>query len=57
MGDDLRTWYYIVNHIFFPPKLPQKNDHDMIKEHAISVLLHDSAQAYQNCLVVQQKPR
>lgn len=52
--DNLR---YIVNHIFCPPRLPQHDDLDMNKEHAICVTVHQIAKRYQSLLPIDQKSR
>jgi hypothetical protein len=57
MDDDFKNWYYVLNHVFFPPKLPQNDDFDMTKEHALSVLVQECAQAYKHCLPIPQKQR
>ncbi|KIM82965.1 hypothetical protein PILCRDRAFT_819766 [Piloderma croceum F 1598] len=57
MDDDLKNWYYVLNHVFFPPKLPQKDDFDMVKEHGLSVLVQEYAQAYKYRLPIQQQRR
>lgn len=51
------TLYYIVNHVFYPPKLPQGDDLDIIKEHDLCALVHQYACEYQQALSSDQKPR
>lgn len=52
MDDDLP---YIVNHVFFPPKLPQRDDFDTIKEHALCEIVHQYAVEYQATLAIDQR--
>ena len=42
-GDQL---YYVVNHVFLPPKLPQEDDLDATMEHALCLLVYDAAKLY-----------
>jgi hypothetical protein len=46
---------YIVNHVFFPPKLPQRDDFDTIKELALCEIVHQYAVEYQATLSIDQK--
>ena len=49
-NEDLGNLQYAATHIFFPPKLPQKSDLNMKKEHAICALVHQIAQMYTSYL-------
>lgn len=50
-------WDYIVNHIFLPPQLPQEDDFDIVKEHALCKLVEDCAEEYAGRLPPGQRPR
>lgn len=55
--EDLGNLQYAATHIFFPPKLPQKSDLDMKKEHGICVLVHQIAQMYANYLPLSERKK
>jgi len=48
---------YIINHVFCPLKLPQKDDLDIIMEQALCETVHQCAEEYQTFLPVNQKWR
>jgi hypothetical protein len=48
---------YIINHIFFPPKLPQEDDHSHENDRALCLVLLDSARIYQDSLSMAEQIR
>ncbi|KAJ8094386.1 hypothetical protein PM082_010820 [Marasmius tenuissimus] len=37
---------YTINHVFLPPKLPQENEQNGVKDHTIAAIVVDSARAF-----------
>lgn len=50
--DNLR---YIIDHIFCPPRLPQHDDLDMIKEHVLCLTVHRFVEVYRSLLAADLK--
>jgi hypothetical protein len=48
---------YTINHIFLPPQLPQKDDHDPDNDRALCAVLLQSAKIYRASLPVHQEIR
>lgn len=46
---------YIINHVFLPPKLPQKDDRDDAKDEALAKQLLVSLQSLQQCIPEQTR--
>lgn len=51
------TVQYIVNHVFLPPKLPQKDDQDCDNEVALCNLVRKYAQDHQRLLPTERQSR
>ncbi|THU85243.1 hypothetical protein K435DRAFT_764380 [Dendrothele bispora CBS 962.96] len=47
------TLEYIVNHVFLPPKLPQKDDYTMPNEEYLCEIVHQSAMKFRSQYVAQ----
>ena len=46
---------YFINHIFLPPKLPQKHDSDAAREHALCVFMRKCTNQFLSLLPASQK--
>lgn len=57
MDDNPPTLTYIINHVFCPLKLPQKDDLDIAMEQALCETVLQYAKEYRNLLPVDRKPR
>jgi hypothetical protein len=57
MDDHLSTWCYVIDHIFFLPILPQKDDLDITEEYRLCHLVYESALDYEDHLPIDQKMR
>lgn len=48
---------YIANHVFFPPKLPQKDDYSIIHARTLCISILQSAVAYGLCVPIADRGR
>jgi hypothetical protein len=54
----IRELRYLIDHVFLPPKLPQKHDEDSAElQLAIAQFAYRSAVLYAQCLPLQEQPR
>ena len=48
---------YIINHVFLPPKLPQKDDSSPSRDAALAETLLEGLKAFHDLLPTQQQPQ